>query len=154
MQRAPLPQEYNYKLPSILSLTRNGGSDMANQPTLYELSGHGIHITYSTSSLQGKPQFSYHDAIQAKTFSGDEIKAENSILGTLVSVFLLRTTDGPSTSFTLLVPSVRLPPSDVASVNTEGITTLHKSTLIGPLQGQIELYTVHALHGTARLVLF
>ena len=127
---------------------------MANQPTLYELSGHGIHVTYSTSSLQGKPQFSYHDAVQAKTFSGEQITAETSILGTLISVFLMRSIDGPSTSFTLLVPNVRLPPSDVASVRTEGITTLHKSSLIGPLQGQTELYTVHALHGTARLVLF
>jgi hypothetical protein len=127
---------------------------MADQPTLYELAGKGIQVTYMTSSLQGKPQFSYHDAVQAKTFSGDEITVENSILGALVSVFLMRTIDGPSTSFTLLVPNVRVRPSEAASITTEGITTLHKSTLAGPLQGQVELYTVHGLQGTARLAVF
>ncbi|MGJ4952408.1 hypothetical protein [Bradyrhizobium sp. HKCCYLS20291] len=127
---------------------------MAHQPTLYELHGSGIHVTYSTSSFQGKPQFSYHDAFQAKTFSGDEIQTQDTVLGTLVSVYLMRTVDGPSTSFTLLLPSIRLPPSGVATVTTEGIRTLHKSSIIGPPQGQAEIYTVHPLHGTAQFVVF
>jgi hypothetical protein len=125
---------------------------MANQPTLYELSGAGIHVIYSTTSISGKPLFNYHDAFQAKNFSGDEIQTQKSILGTLVSVFLMRTVDGPSTSFTLLVPNVRLPASNSANISTEGITTLHKSSIIGPPLGQTELYTVHRLHGTASFV--
>jgi hypothetical protein len=128
---------------------------MANtQPNLYELSGHGMHVTYSTTSITGKPLFNYHDAAQTKNFSGDEIQTQNSMLGTLVSVFLMRTIDGPSTSFTLLVPSVRLPASEVANISTEGITTLHKFSIVGPPLGQTELYTLHRLHGTARFVLF
>jgi hypothetical protein len=124
---------------------------MANQPTLYELSGRGIHVTYSTTSLQGKPLFNYHDAFQVKNFSGDEIQTVDTILGILVTVFLIRTVDTGSTTFTLLVPRVNLPPSNSANITTEGITTLHKFSII-PLQGQTELYTVHPLHGTARFV--
>ncbi|MFB9264254.1 hypothetical protein ACFFWD_13905 [Bradyrhizobium erythrophlei] len=128
---------------------------MANtQPNLYEVSGHGIHVTYSTTSITEKPLFNYHDTFQTKNFSGDEIQTQSSMLGTLVSVFLLRTIDGPSTSFTLLVPSVRLPASEVATISTEGITALHKFSIVGPPVGQTELYTVHPLHGTARFVVF
>ncbi len=95
------------------------------QPNLYELSGHGIHVTYSTTSITGKPLFNYHDTFQTRNFSGAEIQIQESLLGNLVSVFLIRTIDGGST-FTLLVPSVHLPASNVANITTEGITTLHK----------------------------
>jgi hypothetical protein len=125
---------------------------MANQPNLYEVSGGGLHVTYSTTSFAGPPLFNYHDAFQTKSYSGSEIQTETSILGTLVSVFLMRTIDGPSTSFTLLVPSVHLPVTNVATITTEGITTLHKFAIFGPPLGQTELYTVHALHGMARFV--
>jgi hypothetical protein len=127
---------------------------MANQPTLYELSGNGLHVTYSTSSLQGQPLFNYHDNFQVRNFSGNEIQTVDTIVGKLVSVFLIRTVDGGSTSFTLLVPQVHLPPSNVAHITTEGITTLHKFSIVNPPQGQTELYTFHRLHGTARFVQF
>jgi hypothetical protein len=126
---------------------------MANQPNLFEVSGSGIHVTYSTTSLTGKPLFNYHDAFQVKNFSGDEIQTAETLLGKLVTVFLIRTIDSGSTTFTLLVPSVNLPASNSANIITEGITTLHKFR-IPPLQGQTELYTVYRLHGTASFVLF
>jgi hypothetical protein len=127
---------------------------MANQPTLYELSGNGIHVTYATSSLQGQPQFNYHDAFQARNFTGNQIQTADTVLGRLVTVFLIQTVDSGSTTFTLLVPTVNLPPSKVADIKTEGITTLHKFAIVRPPQGQTELYTVHKLHGTARFVEF
>jgi hypothetical protein len=127
---------------------------MANQPNLYELAGNGINVTYSSSSITGKPLFNYHDNLQVRSFSGDEIQVVDTIIGKLVSVFLIRTVDGGSTSFTLVVPSVTLPQSNVANIVTEGITTLHKFSIVGPPQGQTELYTFHKLHGTARFVVF
>jgi hypothetical protein len=127
---------------------------MGKQPTLYELSGYGIHVSYATSSLQGKPQFTYHDASTAKTFSGDQIQTVDTVLGKLVTVVLLQIPDAGTTTFTLLVPTINLPPTNVANVSTEGITTLHRTTIAGPPQGQTETYTVHHLHGTARFVEF
>jgi hypothetical protein len=127
---------------------------MAQQPNLFELSGGGIHVTYSTTSITGKPLFSYHDGFQLKNFSGDEISVVDTIVGKLVSVFLIRTIDGGSTSFTVLIPNIHLPPTNVAALTTEGITTLHKFSIIGPPLGQTELYTFHRLHGTARFVEF
>jgi len=127
---------------------------MAKQPTLYELSGGGLHVTYSTSSISGKPLFNYHDAFQVRNFSGDEIQTVDTILGKLVSVFLIRTIDGGSTSFTVLIPAIHLPPTNVANVTTEGVTTLHKFSIVNPPLGQTELYTFHQLYGTARFVEF
>ena len=124
---------------------------MANQPNQFELSGGGIHVTYSTTSFSGKPLFNYHDSLQSKNFMGDEIKTEESVLGTLVTVFLHQTADAGSTTFTLIVPHVSLPPSDVANIRTEGVTTLHRSSII-PIQGQTEFHTVHPVHGTATFV--
>jgi len=44
------------------------------------------------------------------------------VLGRLVTVFLVRTVDTGSTTFTLLVPNVNLPPSNFSNITTEGIT--------------------------------
>ena len=127
---------------------------MAKEPNLYELSGGGIHVNYSTSSISGKPVFNYHDGVQVKNFSGAEISVVDTIVGKLVSVFLIRTIDGGSTSFTVVIPTINLPPTNVAHMTTEGITTLHKFSIVGPPLGQTELYTFHRLHGTARFVEF
>ena len=126
---------------------------MANQePNHFELSGHGIHVIYRCDQHQRTAAFQLSRHVAGQSFSGQEITIDKSILGTSVSVFLLRTVDGPSTSFTLLIPNVRLPTSGVATISTEGITTLHKNTFMGPPTGQDEFYTVHRLHGTARFV--
>jgi hypothetical protein len=126
---------------------------MANQPNLYQVSGGGIHVTYSTTSLQGQPHFNYHDAVQSKNFTGNQIQTADTILGKLVTVFLHQTVDSGSTTFTLLVPHVNLPASNVANISTEGITTVHRFSIF-QLPGQTESYTVHPLHGTASFVMF
>ena len=41
---------------------------------LFELSGAGIQVSYTSSDLAGKPQFSYHDQHQSKTFTADQIR--------------------------------------------------------------------------------
>ena len=124
---------------------------MANKPTMYELHGEGIHVTYSTTSFSGKPLLTYHDAFQLKNFSGDQINALQTEIGTLVTVVLHLTVDSGSTTFSLLIPNVILPPSNVASISAEGITTMQKFSIPPPV-GQTQFYTVHKLHGTASFV--
>ena len=127
---------------------------MAEQPTLFELSGYGIHASYSTTSISGDALFSYQDATVNKSFRGSkEIKVEDIAIGSLVTVVIMHTVDGPSTSFSLLLPRVKLPPDRPTNITAEGITTLHRSTIAGPVTGQIDSYTVHALQGTATFVI-
>jgi hypothetical protein len=80
----------------------------------------GILVNSSTSSLAGQPQFFYQDAFQSKQFSGKEIQTVDSVLGRLVTVFLVRTVDTGSTTFTLLVPNVNLPPSNFSRHHHRG----------------------------------
>jgi hypothetical protein len=126
---------------------------MAHQPNLYELSGSGIHVTYSTTSISGQPLFTYHDAVQFKSVSGDQIKTAQTDIGTLVTIVLHLTIDSGSTTFSLLLPHVNLPVSNSANITAEGITTLQRFSIPPPV-GQTQLYTVRALQGTASFVMF
>ena len=127
---------------------------MANQANFFQLHGGGIQVTYSTTSITGKPQLNFHHGIHDKNFSGDEIQTAETVLGNLVTVFLVRTVDAGSTTFTLLIPVVNLPASNSVHISTEGITTLHKFSIIGPHTGQREFYSVQPLRGTASFVEF
>jgi hypothetical protein len=132
----------------------NAAIAQTKTPNLFELSGSGLQVSYSLSSFEGLPQFNYHDATQTKLFKGDQIQAIETEAGTLVSVVINQTPDAGSTAFTLLVPRVNPRSSDSAQIETQGITTLHKTSIIGPPHGQADFYTVQALRGTAAFVVF
>ncbi|MFO0762949.1 MAG: hypothetical protein U0359_41320 [Byssovorax sp.] len=124
-------------------------------PNLYQLQGSNLHITYSTSGIDGKAHFTYQDAHQTLSFRGDEIRTQETEIGMLVSVSLRRTVDTGSTTFTVLIPTVRLDQGHSAPVSTEGITTIHRFSVIPAFnKGQTELYNVAGLRGTAQFVVF
>jgi hypothetical protein len=125
-------------------------------PNLYKLSGGQMHITFSTSGVDGKPHFTYQDEHQTQNFTGSDVRQTKTEIGTLVSVTIRRTVDTGSTSFTVLLPDARLAgPSSSAQVHAIGITTVHKFSLVPAAnQGQTELYTTTELSGTASAVVF
>jgi hypothetical protein len=85
-----------------------------------------------------------------RDFSGSQITVnEVPALGELVSVTLAIVPDSGSTTFTLFLPRVNLPPAPVP-VCTEGVTTNHHTALAPQtLHGQLDFYTVTSLRGTA-----
>ena len=126
------------------------------QPNLYVLAGAGLSVTYATSGIDGKPHFTYHHVGSPPlTFAGDQIETSASPLGTLVTVVIFRTIDTGSTTFTLLVPRVNLNAGEQIQIATDGITTIHRF-FVNPrlLHGQLDLYTVTPLRGTASHVVF
>jgi hypothetical protein len=125
-----------------------------NQPNLFQLHGRHLQVTYATTSFDGKARFTYHDATRTLSLEGDEIRVTDAEIGELVSVTIVRTVDSGSTSFTLLVPQVNLDQTNSAPISTEGITTIHRFSLVPAFNhGQIELYQVERLSGTARFVI-
>jgi hypothetical protein len=64
------------------------------------------------------------DRLIAKSFSGDQIKAVQTEIGSLVTVVIHMTVDWGSMTFSLLIPNVILPPSNVTNIFAEGVTTL------------------------------
>jgi hypothetical protein len=132
-------------------------SKPANQatqpPNLYQLSGKHLNITYSTSGIDGKPHFSYQDLQQALNFTGDQIRSVETEIGTLVTVTIRMTVDTGGTSFSLLLPRVNIPGEQSVPIQTIGITTLHRFSVL-PINGQLDFYTVTNLHGSAARVFF
>ena len=122
-------------------------------PNTFQLSGHHLHVTYSSTSIDGKPTLTYQDAHNGKSFRGDEIRSVECDLGTLVSVTLRMTVDAGSTSFSVLIPRMRINQNEHAAVHTECITTVHNTSFAPQtLMGQVDHYTVTSLRGTAQAV--
>jgi hypothetical protein len=128
------------------------------QPNLFTLAGGGLHVSYATSGIDGKPRLTYQSPQQALSFSGDEIRtAEVQDLGLMVvSVTIVPSVDAGTTTFSLLVPRMNLPAQfATAPIRTDGITTHHAFSIVQAFnQGQRDFYTVTALHGTASHVVF
>src|SRR6185437_10033709 len=124
-------------------------------PNLYQVQGRQLHVTYSTTGIDGKPHFTYQDRHQTLSFDGDAIRTLDAEIGTLVTVSLVRTVDTGSTSFTLVVPHVNLGQAAQAPITTQGITTLHRLSPVPFLnEGQTEISTIVRLAGTASAVTF
>jgi hypothetical protein len=120
-------------------------------PNSFQLQGGGISVSYSTTGIDGKPHLSYQDAFISSSFSGDQINTVKTSIGSLVTVVIRLTVDSGSTSFTVLIPVVNLPAPDLPiPIETVGITTVHRFSIVPRFnQGQIELYSVTPLVGTA-----
>jgi hypothetical protein len=123
------------------------------QPTTWNLSNaaNGLQVSYSVAG----PNLHYHQGAVVKDFTGNQIRmAEVPDLGTLVSVTIHMTVDSGSTTFTMVLPVVNIPPPPAlpvtVPVTADGVTTLHRfSTVLALQQGQQETYTVTPLQGTA-----
>ena len=121
------------------------------QPTIWILSGGGIHVRYSVAG----PNLHYQHLLTYKNFSGPQVRVVDvPDVGTLVSVTLELTVDSGSTSFTLVLPRVNLPPPPAlpafVPVIAEGITTDHHLSVVAAFdRGQQDFYTVTQLDGTA-----
>ncbi len=124
----------------------------AQPPNTYSLHVDNLQVTYSTTSISGKPLLSYDDGTQFKNFSGEEIRTVGTEIGTLVSVTIRKTKNSGSTTFTILIPKIELDSTNQAYFKTEGIITRHKFSINPSLNiGQLDSYKFVLMQGTANL---
>ncbi|MCC5645073.1 hypothetical protein LC607_19445 [Nostoc sp. CHAB 5824] len=129
-------------------------------PNLYNFTGYNfkgdkVNVNYSTSSITGKPLFSYQEQKQTLNFTGDQIRTVDTEIGTLVTVTIKKTVDTGNTTFTLLIPRVNLGYSNEVKIETKGITTTNRFSVIPQFnQGQKQTYTTIHLKGTGQAVAF
>ena len=121
---------------------------------LFELQCDGVQVTYSTSSFAGPPQLSYSGPEGDLNFSGSEIESQPTALGDEVTVTLESIPDLHTITFTLLLPSFKMPDDGDAAFATLAIKTTHHTTIAGPPAGAGESYEAIALHGVAKSVAF
>ena len=121
---------------------------------LFELQCDGTQITYSTSSIDGRPRLSYSGPEGDLSFAGAEIDTQPTALGTEVTVTLETIADLRTVTATLLLPSFRLDADDESEFETLAIKTTSHTTIAGPPVGPAQTYEAIALHGVAKAVVF
>jgi hypothetical protein len=132
---------------------------IANQlvdANLFNLTG-PIRINYSSTSISGVPLVSYKDADLDRNFQNDGITRIQTPLGELVTVTLDNVVDAFIRTFTLVVPSIRLPRGQEVEFTTLGVETTDRSGAFGPApgpSGALQTYQVYQLRGTAQHVEF
>jgi hypothetical protein len=125
------------------------------KPNLYELTdalhGDGVVVSYATAGLDGKPQFIYRDAFISRSFTGDNIRVNETEIGALVTVQIQIPIDpgSPGTDFTLVLPRVNLRLFESTSITTIGVRTVHRTSPIGEPHGQVDMYSTVNLTGSA-----
>jgi hypothetical protein len=118
----------------------------------FKLNGRGITATYATTSIDGTPRFTFKKGKQTLNFAGDEIDAVEAGIGSLVSVTIASVPDKSVTTFSVLIPTIRLTGSKKQAFRTIGVTTVAKTTIAGPPPGVEQTYKVTAMRGTAQIV--
>ena len=132
---------------------------IANQlfdANLFDITG-PIRINYSASSFQGGPRVSYKDADLDLNFQNDEITRIQTPQGELVTVTLDNQVDAFTRTFTLVVPSIRLPRIQEVEFTTLGVETTDRSGAFVPAPGPsgvLQTYQVYQLRGIAQHVEF
>ena len=132
---------------------------MANiQPNRYVLQSHDgkTKVDYETSSFIGQPTLNLTQGPgPIRHFSGSQIRALSTEIGTLVTVTTHITIDTGSTSFSVLIPAISLAAvSDQQAFTTEAIVTSHSGPNSIPSTGVHERYQFIPMKGEATLVLF
>ena len=124
-------------------------------PNQFDLRGTGVTISYSVTSITGKPVLSFKKGRKTLNFTGDEIGVLDTAIGSLITVTVAKTVDKGFTSFSFLLPSIQLTsPSAKQGFRTIGITTVHRTTIAGPIKGVQQTYKSVSLRGTAQPVAF
>jgi hypothetical protein len=129
------------------------------EPNQFVLQGIGhqhkdTHISYSTTSVTGKPIFNYKDSKGAHNFTGDGIRTQKTEIGMMVTVLLEAVPDFHVITLTLLVPTINLDGS-ARKFKTIAIQTTSKDTIAGEslVKGAVQSYEVMDLQGTANSVM-
>ena len=124
-------------------------------PNQYEISGQGVHINYSTSSIAGIPELTFTKGRNTLTFTGANIGVLDTSIGTLVTITIANTPDKSFTTFSALLPAIRLAKETARQAfRAVGIVTTHKTSLAGPVTGVQQTYKTVELKGTAQRVAF
>ena len=132
---------------------------IANQlvdANLFDITG-PIRLNYSSTSISGVPLVSYNDADLDLNFQDDEITRIQTAQGELITVTLDNQVDAFTRTFTLVVPSIRLPRGQEVEFTTLGFETTDRSGAFVPAPGPsgvLQTYQVYQLQGTAQHVEF
>lgn len=149
-------------------MATQGNKPMATQgngPNMFTLSTHegqimgDTHITYTMSSISGQPQLQYQDPRRDITLTGEQVRLQDTEIGSLITVVLQEASaDGPKLTLSLLLPNLAM--GFRGSFSTMAIRTTHyrkesrgMAGILGPTPVR-QSYQALNLRGTASFVEF
>jgi hypothetical protein len=122
------------------------------QANLFELASRSIQVTFSSTSITGRPLLSYRDHYLQLNFEGEEIDIRDTQIGQLITVTLETIPDLRTVTFTLISPLVNvMRQSGGIRVSVPGIRTITHTPLV-PGPGAEKNYVIVKLEGTAQFV--
>lgn len=117
----------------------------------FVLKHHHIEVEYTIGITPGLTALTYKDGTDVKTFKTDEVTTDQTALGSLVSVLLVRTIDTGGERFGFFLPQL-----DVASGKTETFNSAGIYDKFGGPDSFPHLppsWRCIELHGTAQTVM-
>jgi hypothetical protein len=118
---------------------------------------HKVHIAYDTGVPGREPRLYYDDGHQKRTFTGGEIRAQESPFGITVSAQLEVAPDAYVKTLHLVLPTVLQFADDKyeCDITAFSVVITGRTSIAGPklVKGPLESYEqVAALSGTAKVV--
>src|SRR5256886_13531148 len=101
----------------------------AARANLFEVAGGATSVTYATTGIAGQPSFHFRDADHDVNAEGTDIRTKKTELGALVTIDLDVVADGPSTTATLVLPTVNLGGQTEQKLRTLVIITITAHTI-------------------------
>src|SRR4051812_924741 len=103
-----------------------------DDPNLFELSGEYTQITYSTTSITGRPQFSYAGPQGDTRVEGEQIQTLLTGLGTEATVEIVSEPDRRTVTLTVLLPEIRITRGEELKFGSIAVFTTTLTTIAGP----------------------
>ena len=116
--------------------------------TMFLLIGENVKISYYINE-DNSSELDYQDSQGSLTFPSDKLHIQESAIGTLISATLKNNADAGVTTFTLVLPKVKLGGQTKQPVETCAIITQDYSTLQQRVGAQLT-YKVVSLQGTGQ----
>jgi hypothetical protein len=119
-------------------------SDLA---TMFLLSGEDLKISYYINE-DNSSELDYQDSQGSLTFQSNQLHIQKSAIGTLITASLKSTADAEATTFTLVLPDVKLGGQTKQPIETLGVIAQDYSSV--PRVGAQLTYRVIPLQGTGQ----
>jgi hypothetical protein len=117
-------------------------------PMTFNLSNGEVQVIYGTAN--GVPVLHLRDARQNLTFTTTQIATTISAAGAMISVYIQRTVDGNSLSFSFFLPRVIMPNNATeTAVEVPAISVVHKLGIGRVNTGQLDIFKTSTLRGVA-----
>lgn len=122
-------------------------------PNLFELHNRRVTVSFSATSITGDPLMNFKDRQHEVNARGEEIRQQETELGTLVTITLEPDADAGSLLFTLVIPrAVLQTPGTTLAITTPGFYTRSRLPPRLPASVQLQTSEVMELKGTASFI--